>query len=91
MLNSAQREIILNAFKHKISSHLVFSGSDERRMLFFLLINVKIPTFVGILVLMSRKKLSMESFNNFRKILLQNLFSCFLFYQILSICYLDGY
>ena len=32
-----------------------FSGSDKPRMLFFLLINVKMPTLVGILTFMSKK------------------------------------
>ena len=32
-----------------------FSGSDNLRMLFFQLINVKMPTTVGILTFMSRK------------------------------------
>ena len=32
-----------------------FSGSDKPRMLFFLLVNVKMPNFVGILTFMSRK------------------------------------
>ena len=32
-----------------------FSGSDKLRMLFLLLINVKMPTTVGILTCMSRK------------------------------------
>ena len=32
-----------------------FSGSDTPRMLFFPLINVKMPTIVGILTFMSRK------------------------------------
>ena len=33
----------------------LFSGSDKPGMLFFLLINVKMPTVVGILIIMSRK------------------------------------
>ena len=33
----------------------LFSGSDKPRKLFFPLINVKMPTFVGILTFMSRK------------------------------------
>ena len=32
-----------------------FVGSDKPRMLFFLLINVKMPTNIGILTFMSRK------------------------------------
>ena len=44
-----------------------FSGSDKLKTLFFLLINVKMPTVVGILTFMSRKKscsaeLNMENF-----------------------------
>ena len=33
----------------------LFSSSDKPRKLFFLLINVKMPTVVGILIFMSRK------------------------------------
>ena len=41
----------------KISRNSDFcSGSDKPRMLFFPLINVKMPTIVGILTFMSRKK-----------------------------------
>ena len=40
----------------KISRNSAFLGSDKSRMLFFLLINVKMPTVVGILTFMSRKK-----------------------------------
>ena len=39
----------------KVSRNSAFSGSGKPRMLFFLLINVKMPTFVGILTFMSRK------------------------------------
>ena len=40
----------------KISRSSAFlSGSYKPRMVFFLLINVKIPTTVGILTIMSRK------------------------------------
>ena len=56
MLNSPEYEI-LNAHKYKNcheSQH--FSGSDKSRMLFFPLITVKLPTIVGILTFMSRKK-----------------------------------
>ena len=56
MLNSAEHEI-LNAHKFKnIKKFSCFSGSNKPRMLFFLLINVKMPTIVGILTFMSRKK-----------------------------------
>ena len=39
----------------KISRNSAFLGSDKTRMLFFPLINVKMPTIVGILTFMSRK------------------------------------
>ena len=56
MLNSVKHEI-LNAHKYKISRNLIsFLGSNNPRMLFSLLINVKMPTIVGILTFMSRKK-----------------------------------
>ena len=41
----------------KISRNSAFSDSDKPRMLFFLLINVKMPTIVGILTFMSGKKI----------------------------------
>ena len=53
MLISAEHEIQdaknINEIQH-------FSGSDKPRMLFFLLINVKMPTIVGILTFMCLKK-----------------------------------
>ena len=63
MLNSAEHEI-LNA--HKCKNIKIFSFffffflggggvSDKPRMLFFLLINVKMSTVVGILTFISRK------------------------------------
>ena len=39
----------------KIKRNSAFSGSDKWRRLFFQLINVKMPTVVGILTFMSRK------------------------------------
>ena len=57
MLNSDEHEM-LNAHKYKnikIKKFSFFSDSDKPRMLFLLLINVKMPTIVGILTLMSRK------------------------------------
>ena len=54
MLNSTEHEN-LNAHKFKISRNSPLLGSDKPRMLFFLLINVKMPTTVGILTFMSRK------------------------------------
>ena len=56
MLNSVEHEI-LNAHKYKTYLEFqLFLGSDQLRMLFFPLINVKMPTTVGILIVMSRKK-----------------------------------
>ena len=47
---------ILNAHKYKnIKKFTFFSDSDKPRMLFFLLIRVKMPTNVGTLTFMSRK------------------------------------
>ena len=67
MLNLAEHEIF-NAHKYKnIKKFSFFSDSDKPRMLLFLLINVKMPTVVGILTFMSRKnsiELSMKKFYN---------------------------
>ena len=53
--NKAEHEI-LNANKNKnIMIFSFVSGSYKPRMPFFRLINVKMPTIVGILTLMSRK------------------------------------
>ena len=52
MLNSVEHEI-LNA--HKYENIKKFSFLQTNRMLFFLLIDVKMPTIVGILTFMSRK------------------------------------
>ena len=56
VLNSVEHEI-LNAHKYEnIKKFSFVLGSDKPRMLFFLLINVKMPTIVvGILTFMSRK------------------------------------
>ena len=55
ILNSVEYEI-LNAHKHKnIKKFGIFLGSDKSKMLFFPLLNVKMPTIVGILTFMSRK------------------------------------
>ena len=55
MLSSVEHEI-LNAHKYKnIKKFGFFLGSDKPRMLFFLHINVKMPTVVGILTFMSGK------------------------------------
>ena len=54
MLNSAELEL-LNANKYKKYQEIQhFSGSDTPKMQLFLLINVKMPTIVGILTLTSR-------------------------------------
>ena len=54
ILNSAEHEI-LNVHKDKNIKKSAFLGSDKPRMVFFPLINVKMPTIVGILTFMSRK------------------------------------
>ena len=55
VLNSIEHEI-LNAHKYNnIKKFCFILGSDKPRMLFFLLIYVKMPTVVGILTFMSRK------------------------------------
>ena len=54
---STQLSKIFNAHRYENVKKLsfFFSGSDNPRMLFFMLINVKKPTIVGILTFMSRK------------------------------------
>ena len=55
VLNSIEHEI-LNAHKYKnIKKFVFFSGSDKPGMLFFPILNVKMPTIVGILTFMSRE------------------------------------
>ena len=54
MLNAAECKIS-NAHKYKNIKKFGFLGSDKSRMLFLPLINVKMPTIVGILTFMSRK------------------------------------
>ena len=55
MLNSIEHETS-NAHEFKyIKKFSFFSGSDKPGMLFFLLINVKMPTTVGIVTIVSRK------------------------------------
>ena len=55
MLNSVEHAI-LNVHTLKVYRNSAFLGSVKPRMLFFQLINVKMPTIVGILTFMSRKK-----------------------------------
>ena len=47
--------MLINIKKHQEIQF--FSGSDKPRMLFFMLIHVKLPTVVGILTFMSMKNL----------------------------------
>ena len=54
MLDLAEFEI-LNAHKYKNIKNSRCSGSLQHRVLLFLLINVQMPTIVGILTFMSRK------------------------------------
>ena len=55
MVNSVEHKI-LNAHKYKNRRKFsIFLGLDKLIMLFFLFINVKMPTMVGILTFMSRK------------------------------------
>ena len=56
MLNSAEHKI-LNAHKYKNNKKFsISSGSFKPTMLFFLLINVKMPTIVGILNIYEQEK-----------------------------------
>ena len=55
MLNSAEHKIS-NVHKYKKYQEIqLLSGLDKPKMLFFLLINVKMPTTVGIQIFISRK------------------------------------
>ena len=55
MLNSVEHEISNTHKYKKISRNSAFLGSDKPRMLFFLLINVKIPTILTRSVELSMK------------------------------------
>ena len=55
LLNSAEHEI-LKALKYNNVKKFSIFHSDKPRMLFFLLMNVKVPTIVGISTFVSRKK-----------------------------------
>ena len=61
MLSSADHEISYVHMYKNTKKFIIFSGSDKPRMLFFLLINVKMPTIVGILTFMSRKNFMLSS------------------------------
>ena len=52
MISCVTQHEMLNA--HKYKNIKLFSGSDKPRILFSLLINVKMPTIVGILTFMSK-------------------------------------
>ena len=56
MLNSAEHEILNARMYKKYREIQHFLGSDKPKMLFFVLINVKMPTIVGILTVMNKKK-----------------------------------
>ena len=67
MLNSVEHEILPAHRYKKYQEIRLFVGTSKPRMLFVPLINVKMPTTVGILTFMSRKlscsvELSMKSF-----------------------------
>ena len=60
MVNSAEHGI-LNAHKcENIKKFSFFQAQINLEMLFFQLINIKMPTIVGILTFMSRKKLMLS-------------------------------
>ena len=61
MLNSVEREI-LNAHKDKNIKKFGFSQAQISLEYYSPLINVKMPTIVGILTFMSRKDFSMKKF-----------------------------
>ena len=58
---------ILKAHSIKISRNSAFSGLDEWGMLFFLFINVKMPTIVGVLTFMGRKNFMLNSIEHGKK------------------------
>ena len=58
MLNSAEHEIL---YAHKYRNNNKFSFSDKPRMLFFLLLIVKMPTIVGNITFVSRKSVMLSS------------------------------
>ena len=69
MLNSAEYKI-LNAHKYKnMKKFSFFSDSDKPRMLFFLLINVKMPTIVGIFNIYEQEKISSSIELSMKKVL----------------------
>ena len=59
VLNSAEHEIF-DHHKYKNIRKFCFLCSDKPRMLFIPLINVKMPTIVGILTIMSREKIMLS-------------------------------
>ena len=64
ILNSAEHEI-LNADMYKNNKKVsIFQAQISLECYFFLLINVKMPTIVGILTFMSRKNFMLSSVKN---------------------------
>ena len=63
MPNSAEHGI-LNAYKYKIIRLQLLTCSHKPIMLFFQLINVKVPTIVGILTIISRKNFKTQNNGN---------------------------
>ena len=55
MLNSAEHEILIAHKYENIKQYSIFQAQISLEMLFFLLINVKMPKIAGILTFMSRK------------------------------------
>ena len=69
MLNSAEHEI-LNAHNYKKYQEIqLFVGEDKPRKLFFPLINVEMPTVVGILTFMSRKHFMLSCVEHVKSII----------------------
>ena len=63
----------------KISRNSAFLGSDKSRMLFFPLMNVKMPTIVGILTFMSRKNFMLSLVEHEESFITSG--PCFLFFK----------
>ena len=82
MLSSVEHQI-LNAYKYENMKKFTFLGSDKPRMLFFPLINVKVPTVVGILTFMSRKNFMLSLLEHEKSFITSR--PGFRFYRFLSI------
>ena len=86
MLNSAENEICSAYKKIKYHQFKLFSYKAELSMKFFLLINIKMPTIVGILIFISRKNF-MLNWVEYEKSFITSgpgVFMCFLRHQSLS-------